>query len=229
MRASHATFDAFSTVNGVLDRILAFAAAALVLAMVPGPGMFLIIRNTLRGGRRAALLTTAGNATGLVSWAVAAAAGLSALVAASQVAYDVLRIAGAIVLVLLGVQSLLSARRADGNGDASFGDEEPGAGALPDRAAYRSGLATNLANPKAAVFAVALYPQFIPDHGPVVPWVLGLALVQVTISSSWWAAFAWSIDRARRVLLRATVRRRLEQASGGVLVALGAVIGAGRG
>ena len=205
------------------ETLLTFAVAALLLAMVPGPGTFLVIRNTLRGGRRAALLTTTGNATGLLVWALAAAAGLSALVAASQLAYDVIRISGAVVLVGLGVQSLRTARGVrDAPGDAS---EAP---ALRGRAAFRSGLATNLANPKAAVFAVALYPQFIPDGAPVLPWVLGLAVLQVTLSSSWYTLLAWSVDRAHRLLARAAVRRRLEQASGGVLVGLGLAIAAGR-
>jgi threonine/homoserine/homoserine lactone efflux protein len=71
------------------------------------------------------------------------------------------------------------------------------------------------------VFAVALYPQFIPDGGPVAPWLLALAAIQVTLSCAWYALLALAVDRARRLLGRPSVRRRLEQASGAVLVALG--------
>lgn len=209
---------------GVTETLLTFGLAALLLAMVPGPGTFLVIRNTLRGGRRAALLTTTGNAAGLLVWALAAAAGLSALVAASQLAYDAIRVVGAVVLVGLGLQSLLTARGGRATGE-EHADDEP---TLSGRSAFRAGLATNLANPKAAVFAVAFYPQFIPDDGAVLPWVVGLAVLQIALSSSWYTLLAWSVDRAHRLLARATVRRRLEQASGGVLVGLGAAIAAGR-
>lgn len=197
--------------------LLSFAVAALLLAMVPGPATVIVIRATLRGGRRTALVSTSGNALGIVLWAVAAGAGLSALVAASQLAFDVLRIVGAAVLIYLGVRSLRAAEpdpKADGSADAPVSGRA--------RSAFRVGLVTNLANPKAAVFAITLYPQFIPQGAPVLAWVLLLAGIQVVLSSAWYTTLAWSIDRTQRLLSRPGIARRLEQASGVVLISLGA-------
>jgi threonine/homoserine/homoserine lactone efflux protein len=93
-----------------LSTFLAFLAAVTLLAMVPGPSTALVLRQTLRGGRRAAFATTLGNGTGLLLWSVAAAFGLSTLVAASQTAYDAIKLLGTVVLVGLGVQTLWHAR-----------------------------------------------------------------------------------------------------------------------
>jgi hypothetical protein len=95
----------------LLPNLLACASAALLLAMVPGPSTAVVLRQTLRSGRRAALAATLANELGSLFWVLAAAVGLSALVAASQLAYDVLRLVGALVLVALGAQSLWRARR----------------------------------------------------------------------------------------------------------------------
>lgn len=96
----------------LLPNVLACAGAALLLAIVPGPSTAVILREMLRSGRRAALAATLANELGALVWALTAAVGLSALVAASQVAYDVLRVVGALVLVFLGAQSLWRSRRA---------------------------------------------------------------------------------------------------------------------
>lgn len=199
--------------------LLSFAVAALLLAMVPGPATVIVIRATLRGGRRTALVSTSGNALGIVLWAVAAGAGLSALVAASQLAFDVLRVVGAAVLISLGVRSLRAPEpEPEPKAEGSAAAPVSGRG----RSAFRVGLVTNLANPKAAVFAVTLYPQFIPQGAPALAWVLLLAGIQVVLSSAWYTTLAWSIDRTQRLLSRPGITRRLEQAGGVVLISLGA-------
>src|SRR5579864_6567351 len=90
--------------------LLAFAGAALLLAMVPGPSTAVVIQQTLRSGRGAAFAATLANEVGLLFWAVTASLGLSVLIAASQVAYDALRVGGAAVLIVLGIQSILHTR-----------------------------------------------------------------------------------------------------------------------
>ncbi|WP_437316231.1 LysE family translocator [Sorangium sp. So ce385] len=197
--------------------LLAFCGAALVLAVIPGPSTAVIVRQALRGGRRAALATIAANEVGLLFWALVAALGASALVEASAVAYDVLRIAGAVVLVVLGAQSLLGRRRA-GDGDAGSAAREPAAGGW---SAFRVGLLTILANPKAAVFAASFLPQFVPAGAPTLPALLLLSLVWVAVDTAWYLALILLLGRLQAAMSGGRVRRTLEAVSGVVLVALG--------
>lgn len=204
-----------------LSNLIAFLGAAILLAMTPGPSTMVVLRQTLRSGRRAAFVTTLGNATGLMTWAIAAAFGLTALVAASQVAYDVIRILGAVVLAVLGIQSLLRARHVHGDDweKEITGAAATGAGKTPSGwRAYRTGILTNLTNPKAAVFIVSFLPQFVPEHAPVLLAILALAALHGAISISWYTILAWMVSRARQVFVRPAVRRRLEQVSGLVLL-----------
>ncbi len=128
--------------------LVLFAGLAVVLTLTPGPATALVIRSALRGGRRGALLTTLGNSVGVLFWGVASAAGIAALVSASEVAFLVLKVAGAAVLVVLGFQSW---RR-----------HEPADSRRTTGRPFRDGVVTSLANPKlATVFFVALFPQFL--------------------------------------------------------------------
>ncbi len=197
--------------------LLAFCGAALVLAMIPGPSTAVIVRQALRGGRRAALATIAANEVGLLFWALVAALGATALVEASEVAYDALRLAGAAVLVVLGVQSLLGRRRA-GAGGAESGAREPAAGGW---SAFRIGLLTILANPKAAVFAASFLPQFVPTDAPALPALLLLSLVWVAVDTAWYLALVLLLGRLQAAMAGGRVRRTLEAVSGVILVALG--------
>ncbi|WP_437952423.1 LysE family translocator [Sorangium sp. So ce296] len=197
--------------------LLAFCGAALVLAVIPGPSTAVIVRQALRGGRRAALAAIAANELGLLFWALVAALGASALVEASAVAYDVLRIAGAVVLIALGAQSILGRRRA-GDGDAGSGAREPAAGGW---SAFRIGLLTILANPKAAVFAASFLPQFVPAGAPTLPALLVLSLVWVAVDTAWYLALVLLLGRLQAAMSGGRVRRTLEAVSGVVLVALG--------
>jgi threonine/homoserine/homoserine lactone efflux protein len=198
-----------------------FVIAVALGAMVPGPTTALVIRRSALGGARKTLPVVAGMEIGLYAWAVATAFGLSALVAASQVAYTALRIAGAIVLVTLGVLAWLASRKI--TEDASF-DSSDQAPTLTGRWWQQSvaGLLTNLANPKIAVFAFAFYPQFIPTGANVLTTTLLLGLVQAIIDASWFLLVAVFVGRARKFFSRAKVRRRLERTTGTVLIALGA-------
>jgi len=125
--------------NAPVHALALFAALAVVVTLTPGPATALVVRSTLRGGRRAAFLTTLGNSTGVLAWGAASAAGIAALVAASEAAFLALKVTGAIVLVVLGIQSW---RR----GEAAAKGRSTGR-------AFGDGVLTSLANPKLAVFA----------------------------------------------------------------------------
>ncbi|MFF7673638.1 LysE family translocator [Actinacidiphila glaucinigra] len=193
-----------------------FLGACTLVAAAPGPSTVLIIRHSLRS-RRAGFATVLGNETGVLVWGLCAAFGLTALLAASQLAYDVVRMVGAAVLVWFGVQALRAARRGPDPERAAAGEDA----AVTPWAAYRAGLGMNLANPKAAVFAMSFLPQFVPSGAPQLPAMAGLAALWAVYEVGYYGVYVWFVDRLRSVFGRAAVRRRLEAVSGGVLVALG--------
>jgi threonine/homoserine/homoserine lactone efflux protein len=204
---------------GWVPALAAFAVACLLLALAPGPSVAVVVREALRGGRGHGVAAAAGTETGILGWSVAAALGLSALVAASQLAYDVVRVAGAVVLVLLGAQALWAARRPAAPGDRPPDGREP---APRTRwSSFRAGLATIAANPKGAVFSSAFLPQFVPHGAPVLPTMLVLGALWALIDGSWCTIVACGVSSARRVFARPRVRRRLEQLTGVALIALG--------
>ncbi|WP_151481819.1 LysE family translocator [Streptomyces albicerus] len=201
----------------MLSTLLAFLGACTLIAASPGPSTVLIIRQSLHS-RRSGFLTVLGNETGVFVWGVVAAFGLTALLAASEVAYDVMRVVGAVVLVVFGIQMLRQARHAKDAADDGGGQD----GGKSGWASYRTGLLINLANPKAAIFAMSFLPQFVPEGAPHLPTMVGLAALWAVYEIGYYSLYVWFVGRMKTVLSRAGVRRRLEQVSGGVLLLLGA-------
>jgi len=200
----------------------AFLVAVLVTAASPGPAMVLVLQRSARHGFRAAVPTVMGVEAGLWLWALAAGVGLAAVVAASPVAFAVLKVAGAAFLVFLGVRSLRSGWRL-----RHRRDDEPLPDAAPERSgrgAFAEGLLVQLANPKAAAYAFAFYPQFVRHDGPVLATTLALATIQVAVESVLYLGLAAGVGSARAWFSRAVVRRRLDYASGAVLVLLGVAV-----
>ena len=195
------------------ERALVFLSVIALLTISPGVDMAVVARSALTGGRGAAFATTLGVMAGLVVWAVASALGVAALLAASQVAYDTLRLAGAAYLVWLGVQSLLAACR---------GEHQPLAVAgARSSSPFRQGLLTNLFNPKIAVFYSTFLPQFIAPGDPVLLMSLALAGVHILMGLVWLSVYAWALDRAAARFRGSRVRRTLDALTGTVLVGLG--------
>jgi threonine/homoserine/homoserine lactone efflux protein len=192
-----------------MAELAGFLAVAAVVICTPGQDTALTIRNALVGGRRAGVATALGVALGQVCWTVAAAAGVVAVLRASQPAFTALRVVGAAYLLYLGLQLLVAAwRRREAHQVA--GRRTPG-GAL------RQGLLSNLANPKMAVFFTSLLPQF----GHSFPSLLGFGLLFSLLTGVWLTAYGIGAARARRVLERDRVRRAVDAVTGTVLVALG--------
>lgn len=199
----------------VIASLPAFLVAVLLISASPGPAMALILRRAALRGTRAALPTVLGLEAGLYLWALAAGAGLAAVVAASDIAYTVLRVVGAVVLLCLGLRAWWSAWTDRGGTDPAVSRGYSG------RGAFIEGLVVQLANPKAAVFMFAFYPQFVPDDGPVLAWTAALALLQVSVETVLYMGLAAAVGRASAWFRRPGIRRRLEAASGTVLVGLG--------
>ena len=204
----------------LLVSLPAFLLAVLLISASPGPAMALIFRRAALRGLRGAVPTVLGLEAGLYLWALFAGAGFAALVAASEVAYLVLRVIGAAVLLLLGIRALRTAWRARGHGPTA--EEEPvGAGGRRWATSFGEGLLVQLANPKAAVFMIAFYPQFVPADGPVFATTALLGLLQITVETVLYLALAAGVARAGAWFRRPRIRRRLEAVSGTVLLGLG--------
>jgi threonine/homoserine/homoserine lactone efflux protein len=190
--------------------------AVLLISASPGPAMALIFRRAALRGLRGAVPTVLGLELGLYVWALFAGAGFAALVAASEVAYVVLRVVGAVVLLVLGFRALRTAWR---GGAAAV--EEPAPIGRRWWGAFAEGVVVQLANPKAAVFMIAFYPQFVPAEGPVFATTAVLGLLQITLETVLYLGLAAGVARAGTWFRRPRIRRRLEVVSGTVLVGLG--------
>jgi threonine/homoserine/homoserine lactone efflux protein len=204
------------------NEIVGFVVVAAVVIVTPGQDTALTIRNTLIGGRAAGIATAIGVSAGQLVWAVATSLGIAALLQASGVAFEILRIAGAAYLIYLGSQALWAALR---HSASSRVRDVPRDGAGTSTRALRQGVLSNLGNPKMAVFFPSLLPQFVdPAHFAVQALALGAVFALMTVT--WLSAYAAVVSRAGDLLHRSRVRRTLEAATGAVLVALGARLAA---
>jgi threonine/homoserine/homoserine lactone efflux protein len=201
--------------------LTAFLAAALVLAVTPGPGIFYVLARSLGEGTRVGVRSSLGTAVGGLCHVVGAALGLSTLMMTSATAFEVVRYVGAAYLFFLGVRTLLGLR------DDGDGAEQP---AAVRGGALRQGALTELLNPKTALFFLTFLPQFVqPDRGAVAPQLLVLGAVSVALNSGVDLVVAGVAGRARGAL-RAGSRwvRRQRALSGVALIALGGYAAAAR-
>jgi threonine/homoserine/homoserine lactone efflux protein len=190
----------------------AFLAAALVLAITPGPGIFYVLARSLGEGTRVGVRSSLGTGLGGLCHVVGAALGLSTLLMTSATAFEVVRWVGACYLVILGVRTLLGLREPNG--------ETP---RTADGGAFRQGVMTELLNPKTALFFLTFLPQFAqPERGPVALQLLALGTISVALNSTADLVVAALGGRARAGL-RAGSRwvRRQRALSGVALIALG--------
>jgi threonine/homoserine/homoserine lactone efflux protein len=194
--------------------VWAFVPIAALLTVTPGAATAMVVRSAMSGGWRAGVRTVAGNEVGVVVWAVLSVAGISALIAASEVAFVALKVIGAGVLIGLGVQSLRAARRVDRL-------PAPDQRERRRRHPFRDGVVTSLANPKLAVFFVALFPQFVGRRDAVLTTALLMAGLIVVFDFVWYTALAVVVSRARRAFDRTRIARWFERISGSILIGLG--------
>lgn len=197
-----------------------FAMTTLILAIVPGQGVAMVLRQSLMGGSRAALYSVFGNSTGLIIWSSFSSLGLSAIFARSQVAYNLLKYAGVAFLAGLAIQTLYSLKNEYGKFDiGGVAKSNPGD-------AFRLGLITNLSNVKAAVFAVAFVPQFVPKSFSLGWGIFLLGFVWTTVSLSWYVFLIRVVDLASKYLTNPKVRKTLTAISaiGIMVLAIGLLI-----
>jgi threonine/homoserine/homoserine lactone efflux protein len=198
-----------------LDTWLLFCLACAALAATPGPNMLFLVSRTLAQGRAAGFVSLAGTSSGFALHAVAAALGLSALLAAVPIAYEVVRWAGAVYLAWLAIATW---RTSGENAVRVVAPREP-----PTRM-FRQGLLTAVLNPKVAVFQLALFPQFVdPARGSVLLQSLVLAVTQLVIVVAGDSACVAAASGARRwFAARPGWGRWSKRALAGVFAALAA-------
>jgi threonine/homoserine/homoserine lactone efflux protein len=195
--------------------LAAFVLASFILVVVPGPSVLFVISRGVALGRKAAVLTVLGNEIGLLLQVLLVAAGIGSLVERSVVAYEVLRLAGAVYIVYLGVQAVRHRRSLSTVLDVTA--------TRSSRHIVREGFIVGITNPKAIVFFTAVLPQFVDPDGAAVPvQMVLLGLISVTVafvSDSAWGvlagtARAWLSDAPHRLA-------RLGGAGGLMMIGLG--------
>ena len=199
----------------ILLPLLAFTAAAAVLTITPGADTAMVLRTSTSDGPRAGVATALGICLGLLVWGAGAAFGLTALLAASALAFTVLKWLGAAYLVYLGVRLLLRPRSAMAAGGVTSANRTGSLGA------FRRGLLTNLLNPKVGVFYISFLPQFIPHGVNVAAFSLLLAGVHVALSLAWLCLLVALTVPLARVLSRPAVVRGLDRLTGCVFLGFG--------
>lgn len=201
-----------------LTQLAVFFAAALLLAVTPGPGIFYVAARTLAGGRAEGVASSFGTGLGGTVHVVAGSLGVSALVLASAELFTALKLVGAAYLVWLGVRTFQSARR-----DAAMALDGGSAPPIGPRRAFREGVLVEALNPKTAAFFLAFIPQFVdPAAGQVALQFVVLGFVSVTLNTLADIVVAFAASSIRDgAAARPNLIRRLREASGAAMVALG--------
>ncbi len=201
---------------GIHDLAL-FVTACVLLAITPGPDSTLVFAQTLRHGRRGGMVASFGIISGCLVHVMAASVGLSAILAASAHAFNVVKWLGAAYLAFIGLRAILTAGRVGGG-------TPPEPQALRTSSLFWTGFLTNVLNPKVAVFFLAFLPQFVSAgaaHAPL--GFAALGLVFILIGFVWLLALAFVAARSAAALGgRRRLRAWLERALGAAFIALAA-------
>jgi threonine/homoserine/homoserine lactone efflux protein len=210
--------------NQLLLNIPAFALTTLLLVMVPGQGVAMVLRQSILGGSKAAFLSAIGNCAGILTWAVASAIGLSAIFAQSHTAYSILKWAGVIFLVVVSLQTLFALRHEFGKFDLDSKSE------VSNWASFRLGLLTNLTNVKAAVYAVAFLPAFVPNSFSLAWGIFIFGSIWALVSITWNIFLIWTVKKSSIFIQKPIVRRTLTGISAiGIMgLAIGLALSSGR-
>ncbi|AZM57121.1 threonine transporter RhtB [Streptomyces sp. WAC 01529] len=199
----------------MLTEIIAAAGVLGLLTVVPGPDMAVVTKRAVSSGWRDGLRTVGGITAGLLVWGVLTVAGLAAVLAASALAYTVVKLLGAAYLVFLGVQALVRSRKG----------EQPPTDALSAAATggnpWRTGLVSNVLNPKIAVFYTGLLPTLTPRSLPSHLGMALLVLLHAALTLIWLGGYVMVLSKARAFFSRPRVRRALDRVTGVVLIGFG--------
>lgn len=208
----------------LLLAVPAFAFTTLLLVMVPGQGVAMVLRQSILGGSKAAFFSALGNCAGILTWAISSAIGLSAIFARSHTAFTLLKWSGVIFLVIVSIQTLLTLKNEFGKFDLESKSE------MNLLSSFRLGLVTNLTNVKAAVYAVAFLPAFVPKDFSLGWGVFIFGSIWALVSICWNIFLIWTVKKSAAYIQKPVVRRVLTAISalGIMFLALGLALSSGR-
>jgi threonine/homoserine/homoserine lactone efflux protein len=211
-------------VSELLLAVPAFAFTTLLLVMVPGQGVAMVLRQSILGGSKAAFFSALGNCAGILTWAISSAIGLSAIFARSHAAYTLLKWSGVIFLVIVSIQTLLTLKNEFGKFDLESKSE------MNLISSFRLGLVTNLTNVKAAVYAVAFLPAFVPKEFSLGWGVFIFGSIWALVSICWNIFLIWTVKKSAVYIQKPVVRRVLTAISalGIMFLAVGLALSSGR-
>ena len=203
-------------------RFLLFLTAAVLLAIAPGPGMLYVLARSLAGGKREGVLSALGTFLGGVVHVFAAALGVSIILAKSAVAFSAVKYIGAAYLCLLGVRMILDSRKEKAYAPDVISNDGPRS-AKPTRNPLWQGVATEVLNPKTALFFLSFIPQFVNRGGGHV-FVQFLVLGTISVVMNTTAdliVIALAGPLGERIRSSATFRRRQRTVTGAIMIGLG--------
>ncbi|MBG9387102.1 LysE family translocator [Caenimonas aquaedulcis] len=198
-----------------LSTYLLYVVAVALLIVTPGPTMLMCMTNALNHGPRRAMTSVAGAVTAVLGVMVLSAMGLGALLAASETAFTIAKVAGAAYLVWLGIKTFRS--------DAVLKTGEAG-GAPRAHSFYMQGFLVGASNPKAVLFFAAFFPQFLNPAAPIVPQFAALALTFMFFEFAVLTACALSVARLMPVLRASGPVRWINRVCGGLFTLMGALL-----
>jgi len=202
-----------------LTQLVLYFAAAVLLAITPGPGIFYVAARTLAGGRAEGIASSVGTGLGGMVHVLAGSLGVTAVVLASAELFTALKLVGAVYLVWIGLRTIQAARR-DGSTALAGGATAPSIG---PRRAFREGVLVEALNPKTAAFFLAFVPQFVdPAAGSVALQFMVLGFVSVALNTAADVVVAFAAGGIRNgAAARSVLIRRLREGSGAAMIALG--------
>jgi threonine/homoserine/homoserine lactone efflux protein len=197
-----------------LPLLLAFVAAISILTITPGVDTAIVLRAATANGRRPAAMAAIGVALGCLIWGASVSLGLGALLQASELAYTLVKAAGAAYLIWLGGKLLLRPRTALNSGVPQTRTRSGGD-------AFWRGFLTNLLNPKVGVFYVTFLPQFVPAGASVATYSFFLACIHVLLVLAWFSLLIAATAPLNRFLRRPSAVKTLDRLTGGIFIAFG--------
>ena len=199
--------------SSALASFIAFVAGAVVLVLLPGPDTLVVMRSVLRGGRHGGIRASAGVLCGLMVWIAVSVLGLSAMLHASHIGYEILRIVGACYLIWIGLQSVRSLLREI---PASTDNTR-----FTGSGGFVAGFLTDVLNPKIGVLFIGFLPGFVPDGYPVTTTTLALGAIYLALTAVYFALLVAAAGKIQTWMQTPRIRRRLDAIAGVTLIGFG--------
>jgi RhtB (resistance to homoserine/threonine) family protein len=199
-------------------QFLIFLGAALAITFTPGADTLLVLNNALKHGLRGGVWTGLGSSLGMCVHAFFSIVGLSIILAQSALAFEILKWAGAIYLVYLGIQTI---RKRQTTFSPATDEQVVPAKTLTNKKAALQGFLSNILNPKAALFFLVFFPQFIMPNEPIIGQFIVLMTVIVSLNLIWLAIVSLGAVRMRLLFARSKVQRIFDWVSGLLFIGLG--------